>query len=127
MMPRGTTLSKERVTGHKLDAGGQLCGRANNNPILNTRTYLVQFDDGEVTELTANVIAAQMYAQYESDGNMYVMLDDLTGHRKSSQDFYIKDQKTTERHGRNMMRRSTAGWQFFCQWKDGSTSWEKLC
>ena len=24
------------------------------------------------------------------------------------------------------MKRSTIGWQVFCQWKDGSTSWENL-
>ena len=65
-----------------------MCGQANNNPILNTRTYLVQFDDGKVTELAANVIDTQMYAQYDSDGNMYVTLDDLTDHRKSSKALY---------------------------------------
>ena len=66
-----------------------MCGRANNNPILDTITYLVQFDDGEVNELTANVIAVQMYAQCDPDGNMYIMLDDLTDHSKSSSDLSI--------------------------------------
>ena len=126
MPPRGSTLLKGLVTGRKLDAGGQVCDRANNNPILNTITYLVQFDDGKVTELTANVISAQMYAQCESEGNMYVMLDDLTDHRKSSKALSIEDQKTTDSRGRNMMRLFTAGWRICCQWKDGSTSLEKL-
>ena len=75
----------------------------------------------------ANVIAAQMYAQCDPDGNMYVMLDDLTDHHKQSKALSIKDQRATDIRGRNVMRRSTAGWQMFCQWKDGSTSWEKLC
>ena len=104
-----------------------MCDRANNNPILDTITYLVQFDDGKVTELTANVISAQMYAQCESEVNMYVMLDDLTDHRKSSKALSIEDQKATDSRGRDMMRHSTAGWKICCQWKDGSTSWEKLC
>ena len=68
-----------------------------------------------------------MYAQYDPDGNMYVMLDDLTDHRKSSKALSIEDHKTTDSRGCNVMRRSTAVWQIFCQWKDGSTSWEKLC
>ena len=76
MLPRGSILSKGQVIGRKHDAGGQVCGRANNNPILDTRTYLVQFNDGEVTKWTDNVMSAQMYAQCEPDGNMYVMLDD---------------------------------------------------
>ena len=32
-------------------------GRANDNPIRDTSQYVVKFDSGEVTELTANVIA----------------------------------------------------------------------
>ena len=70
MLPRGSILSKGLVTGRKRDAGGQVCVRANNNPILDNRTYLVQFDDGKVTELTANVIDAQMYEKCDPDGNM---------------------------------------------------------
>ena len=49
MLPLGSTLSKGQVTGRKCDAGGQVYGQANNNPIIDTRTYLVQFDDGKVT------------------------------------------------------------------------------
>ena len=127
MLTRGSTLSKGRFTGRKRDAGVQVCGQANNNPILDTRTYLVQFDDGKVTELTANVKTLQMYAQYDPEVNTYVILDDLIDHRKSSRALSIEDQNATASRGRNMMRRSTAGWKMCCEWKYGSTSWEKLC
>ena len=121
-------LSSLRLdAGSKRDADGQVCGRANNNPILDTRTYLVQFDNGKVTKLTANVIDVQRYAQCDPYGNMYVMLDYLTYHRKSSKALSIEDQKTTDSRGRNVMRKSTVGWQICCQCKDGSISWEKLC
>ena len=108
-------MSKVWVTGCKHDAGGQVCGQANNNPILDTRTYLVHFDDREVTELTANVIAVHIYAQCDPDGNMYVMLGDLTDHRKPSKALYIKDQKSTDSRSCNVMRRSTTGWQICCE------------
>ena len=116
MLPRGSTLSKEWVTGRKRD-----------NPILDTRTYLVHFDDGKFTKLTANVIALQMYAQCDPDGNTYIMLDDLTDHRKSSKALYIENQKATDSRCCNVMKRSTAEWKLCCQWKDGSKSQEKLC
>ena len=90
MLPRGSTLSKGRVTGSKRDAGGQVCGRAKNNPIIDTRMQLVQFDYGEVNKLTANVIAAQIYSQCDPDGNMYIILDDLTDHCKSSKALSIE-------------------------------------
>ena len=115
MLTRGSTLSKGRFTGRKRDAGVQVCGQANNNPILGIRKYLVQFDDGKVTELTANVIDAQMYAQCDPYGNMYIMLDDFTDHRNLSKDLYIEDQKATDSCGRNVIRHSTARWQIFCQ------------
>ena len=39
------------------------------NPIMDTRLYQVEFNGGEVTELTNNVIAESMYAQCDADGN----------------------------------------------------------
>jgi hypothetical protein len=43
------------------NAEGTLEGTANPNPILNTRTYQVEFDDGELTPYSANLIAEHMY------------------------------------------------------------------
>jgi len=51
------------------DSDGNELGRDHHNPILDTRRYRVRFDDGDVAELTANVVAEAMYAQYDSDGN----------------------------------------------------------
>ena len=39
------------------------------NPILDTRKYIVQFNDGDEAELAANVIATNMYAQCDPEGN----------------------------------------------------------
>ena len=44
-------------------------GRANENPILDTRGYVVEFEDGEQAELAANTIAQSMYDQCDPDGN----------------------------------------------------------
>ena len=57
MLPLGDSLSRGRFLEQKHDAKGNLMGRANNNPIRDTSQYVVKFDSGEVTELTANVIA----------------------------------------------------------------------
>ena len=45
------------MIGHKRDPEGNPIGRANPQPVLDTRRYEVEFGDGEITELTANVIA----------------------------------------------------------------------
>ena len=57
MLPLGESLSRGRVVERKRDAEGNLMGRANDNPIRDTRQYVVKFDSGEVTELTASIIA----------------------------------------------------------------------
>ena len=63
MLSRGDRSARGKVVRWKRDAEGNPIGRANNNPILDTRQYEVQFADGEVTELTANAIAEAMFAQ----------------------------------------------------------------
>ena len=50
-------------------------GCANENPILDTRGYVVEFEDGEQAERSANIIVQSMYAQCDPDGNQYVMFD----------------------------------------------------
>jgi hypothetical protein len=62
LFPNGGTMIKLRVTARKRDADGNPKGRANLNPILDTREYTVTFDDGDVTDLTSNLIAESIYA-----------------------------------------------------------------
>ena len=62
LFPKGGSMTKGHITAQKRDADGNPKGRANPNPILNTREYTVTFDDGDVTDLTANLIAESMYA-----------------------------------------------------------------
>jgi len=69
MFPRGTSLARGRVTKRKRDDEGLPMGNANPNPILDTRQYIVEFEDGTEAELAANAIAQSMYAQCDKDGN----------------------------------------------------------
>jgi hypothetical protein len=71
-------MTKGRVTTQKRDIDGNLKGNANDIPILDTREYMVTFDDGDMTELNANLIAQSMYAQCDPDGNHYIRQRRLT-------------------------------------------------
>ena len=57
MFPRNGEMAKGRIVSRKRDTDGNPIGRAHSNPVLDTRLYLVEFEDGDVTELTANEIA----------------------------------------------------------------------
>jgi hypothetical protein len=125
MLPRGNALARGTVIGQKRDARGDPIGNANTNPILNSRVYRVEFEDGDVCELTANVIAESMYASCDADGNEYILFDSFVDH-KSNRKAVTKDSQQIVHNGRNSLRRSTAGWHLCVQWKDGSTSWQYL-
>ncbi len=57
MLPKGGVMVKGRVTACKRNRDSNPVGCANDNPILDTRSYIVDFDDGDQTKLTTNMIA----------------------------------------------------------------------
>ncbi len=54
MLPRGGTMIKDRVSTRKRDQDGNPVGLTNSNPILDTCSYIIDFDNGDQTKLTAN-------------------------------------------------------------------------
>ena len=88
MTPRGGVLSRGRVIRQKRDSDGNPVGLSHTNPVLDTGSYIVEFDDNDQTKLTANLIAESMYSQCDLDGNQYLLLADIVDHR--SMDTAIK-------------------------------------
>jgi hypothetical protein len=100
-------------------------GKASANPILDTRTYNVEFPDGRSEEYTANVIAENMYAQCDVEGNRFLVLQDIVGHKTDGHAverayMYIKVGSNKQ------IRETIKGWNLCVEWKDGTTSWEWL-
>ena len=108
------------------DSDDNVIVRANKNPILDTQGYIVEFEDGDQAEPAAKTIAQSMYAQCDPDGNQDIMFDSIVDLRRITTLLCYADQKVFKADGRSFMRRTTAGWHLCVQWKDGSTSWEKL-
>ena len=73
-MPRGQNDGPEfaKVTKRLRDANGLLIGTKNDNPLLNTRIYEVEYTDTYKASLTANSTAMNIYAQVNDEGNLYV-------------------------------------------------------
>jgi len=125
LLPTGDRQATGRVIGRKRDLDGVPRGQANANPILDTRVYTVEFPDGDIGEYAANMIAENMFAQCDSEGNQFLLLDAIVDHRKDGHavekpDMYV------QRNGRNHIRKTTQGWQLCVKWKDESTTWERL-
>jgi hypothetical protein len=124
-VPIGNEIRSGKVLRRKHDLDDTVRGRANENPRLDTRASEIEFPDGRSDEYTANVIAENMYAQCDIEGRQYNIMegniDHITdGHAFAPAEMYIK-------HGSNKkVRKTTKGWHLCVEWKDGTTSWERL-
>ena len=112
----------KRVKGN----AGEVIGRAHPNPLFDTREYVVEFTDGTVENYFANVIAENMYAQVDSEGNQYQLLDEIVDHRSDNSAIQKANGFTMSRNGNMVPKTTTRGWSLLISWKDGTTEWIKL-
>ena len=78
-VPRGDNPNPQyaKVTEWLRDADGIPIGTANENPILDSCMYEVEYRDGTKASLVANYIAENLIAQIDQAGNRHVLLDEL--------------------------------------------------
>ena len=91
-----------------------------------TSLYEVEFDSGETEAYTANIIAEHIYAQVDEEGYTHHMLDEIVDHMKDDTAVSREEGFITTKTGRKLPKRTTKGWKFLYQWKDGSTTWVPL-
>jgi hypothetical protein len=119
-------MTAGRVISRKRDHTSKAIGRSNTNPLLDTRTYFVEFPDGTETEFAANIIAESMYAQSDLDGNQYLLLSEIIDHKSDGNALHIDDSHFTTATGRTKITQPTKGWKLCVKWKDESITWEDL-
>jgi len=111
---------KRRVRG----PDGEVMGKSNSNPILDTRLYEVEFPDGQTKEYAANAIAENMYSICDPNGRQYQLLEAIVDHKfessETEEDIYF------EHKGKKYPKMTTKGWKLLAEWKDGSTMWVPL-
>lgn len=115
-----------KVTKRLRDSDGKPVGVANENPLLDTRRYEVEFSDGHSEELSANLIAQHLYSQIDEEGERHILLDDIVDYRMNDKAVRKEDAFVLMNNGVRRRKETTQGWQLLCQWKDGSTNWVAL-
>ena len=123
LIPVGNSQELARVLCRKRDADRKIMGIAHHNPALDSCVYEVRFPDGSTEELAANVIADAVYAQCDAGGNQYVLLDAIVDYHKDPSMAFTWDVQVTIVDSKEIIKRSTWGWELCCEWKDDSTSW----
>ena len=126
-LPReGGEVQLGRVVKRLRDKDGLPIGTANDNPILDSRMYEVEFQDGYKTALAANAIAENLFAQIDDEGNRHVLFQEIIDFRTNGKQVLQQDAFVTTRTGTRRRRETTVGWEMLVQWKDLSTTWVSL-
>ena len=122
-IPQGDSLEPRlaRVTKRLKDVNGLPIGLANENPILDTRMYEVEYLDGEQMSLAANNIAENLFAQIDDDGNRQVLMDEIIGHRSNKHAIKQQDAFIVTKTGTKRRKETTKGWELLIWWKGGGT------
>jgi hypothetical protein len=108
------------------DEDGTPVGRAHTNPLMDSRKYEVEYLDGHVEELTANLIAENLISQVDEEGRRQMMMMAIIDHRVLP-DAIPKSQGTYENsYGVKRRKATTRGWELLVEWRDGSSDWVAL-
>jgi hypothetical protein len=104
------------VTKRMRDDEGMPIGRASDNPLLDLRMSEVEYVNGNVEELTANIIAENLIAQVDDEGHRQMMLDEIVDHR-TKEDAISKSQGTyVNQNGVKRQKRTTRKWELLISW-----------
>ena len=122
-MPRGADneLQHAIVKRRALDDNGKPYGTPHNNPLLDTRRYEVEYIDGSIEIMSANIIAENVLAQVNEEGHRQLLLDEIIDHRTTKNYIKKEDGFILTRSGQKRPKLTTRGWELCVQWKDGST------
>ena len=64
---------------------------------------------------TANVIAENMFAQVDDEGNQYLLMNKITDHRKDSAGIPISDGMTHGQNGNELPKITMRGWELLVE------------
>ena len=117
---------KATVTRRMTNLDGSPIGRAHSNPLLDTRQYEVQLEDGTTDAYFANIIAENLFNQCDSEGRELLSFKEICDHRKNHRAISIENGYTISKNGNKTPKRTTVGWDILVEWRDGSTDWVAL-
>ena len=126
-LPHESGEAKEAVVkSRKRNHDGTLLGKANENPMLDSRVYEVQFHDGTYAEYAANVLLENLYQQVDDDGRSHSIFSSIINHSRDEEKSITSEDGYVEVNGNKYRRITTKGWKLEVEWKDGSSSWIPL-
>ena len=116
-----------KVKKRKRDSSGNPIGEPNENPILDTRIYELEFPDGATAEYSVNTISENLFNQAGDNGWDTGIFSEIVGLRKDDAIAIPRSKGTiTSNNGQTRNVITTKGWEAHIKWQDQSTSWLPL-
>jgi hypothetical protein len=81
---RDGEMATVKVIKRAKDNNGNPIGKKHSNPLLDTREYECELDDGTVMRYNANVIAENIFAQCDDEGRRQALLDEIIDHKRDA-------------------------------------------
>ena len=101
-------------------------GTANDNVSLDSRACEVEFSDGQTKIPTANIVAENLSAEVDAEGDRFLFMEEIEDHQKTS-DAIPRSQGTFETpRGIERKKRTAQGREFLVRWKGGTSDWVAL-
>ena len=124
MLQQGDSKVKGTVKRRTIGPDGRTSGTYDDNPILNSVIYDVEFPDGQVKEYSANIIAENMHRQVDEDGYSRDLMEGIIDYSRDNETAVdLADKYLVTRSGQRRMRKTTKGWKLLVKWRDGSETW----
>ena len=108
-----------RVKNRLKDANGRPIGVATDNPILYSRMYEVEYFNGYVSEMAANVFAENLFVQFDQEGNRFLLIEYIietrtNGTQTLEQDVFFITKRGTKQSKIQLKDKKSAsnGWEY---------------
>ena len=91
------------------DENGNLVGTAHDNPLVDSRMYKIEYEDGYRVPVATNVIVENLFNQVNEDGYKVMVLDEIIGHRTDGSEVEGKDAFIVAANGIKRKKETTRG------------------
>ena len=101
-------------------------GTYHRNPMMDTREYELEYDDGTHDRYFANVIAENLYSQVDTEGHQFLVVKEISDHRKDGTAIEVADGFDIGKNGNRHPKKTTRGWELLVQMKEAFSKWIAL-
>ena len=110
LLPKGGEKKKAIFKKRKRRPDGIPMGIQNNNPLLDSKEYEVEFPDGATDKFTANLITENMMSQVDAEEHSYSILSAIVDHCSYGNALSKDDAYISTTTGKPELKQTTRGW-----------------